>query len=314
MSDPTAADDWLEEAWQALRTLRGARPGWGYRAGAAPAVEPTALAGLAALGAGRGDEPAVREAADWLARLQRPDGALGVAEGLAAPGWPTSYALLLWRGADSHADARRRASAWLLRSAGNAAPPGDDPDHVIGHDMTLVGWPWVAGTHSWLEPTALAVLALRREGLGGHPRVVEGLRVIRDRAIDGGGWNAGNKAVFGRALRPLPVPTGMALLALAGAGPRGPIVDRAVTYLRAILPGVRAAGSLGWGLLGLRAWGEAPEAAPLWLRDAARRVVGRPDAAPRLALLLLAAGEGAPALFNGPDGEPPRSSNVARSR
>ena len=57
---------------------------------------------------------------------------------------------------------------------------------MLGHDPTLTGWPWVGGTHSWVEPTSLAVLALRREGLGKHPRVEEGLKVIRDRAIVSG--------------------------------------------------------------------------------------------------------------------------------
>ena len=30
----------------------------------------------------------------------------------------------------------------------------------------LVGWPWVADTHSWLEPTALAVTVIWRTDRG----------------------------------------------------------------------------------------------------------------------------------------------------
>ena len=73
---------------------------------------------------------------------------------------------------------------------------------MIGHDSTLVGWPWVDGTHSWLEPTALAILALCREGLGDHPRVAAGIALILDRALEDGGWNYGGKAVFGRSAAP----------------------------------------------------------------------------------------------------------------
>ena len=39
--------------------------------------------------------------------------------------------------------------------------------------------------------------------------------MIIDRALPHGGWNYGNKVVFGHELRPQPGPTGMALLALA---------------------------------------------------------------------------------------------------
>jgi hypothetical protein len=162
---------------------------------------------------------------------------------------------------------------------------------VLGHDTTLVGWPWVDGTHSWVEPTALAILALRREGFGDHPRVREGLRLIEDRAVDTGGWNCGNRATFGRVLRPQPGPTGLALLALAHSATRSEVAERGIAYLREALPTVRAAESLGWGVLGLRAWGRPAVDAGRWLAESFERVVRRPDAAPRLALLLLAAGD-----------------------
>ena len=105
---------------------------------------------------------------------------------------------------------------WLLDQGGVAIPNLAAPERTVGHDTAIVGWPWVADTHSWLEPTAVAILALRREGKVDHPRVREGLRLIRDRAIPTGGWNYGNNIAFGRDLRPQPAPTGIALLALAG--------------------------------------------------------------------------------------------------
>jgi hypothetical protein len=83
----------------------------------------------------------------------------------------------------------------------------------------------------------------------------------------------------------------MALLALAGEDARTGIVDRAILYLHANLPVIRACASLGWGLLGLRAWDAAPVEADRWLAEAFRHASGRPDAAPKLALLLLAGGD-----------------------
>jgi hypothetical protein len=175
--------------------------------------------------------------------------------------------------------------------------PADDPDHIVGHDTMLVGWPWVAGTHSWLEPTAMAVLALRRVGSSSHPRVDEGYRLIRDRAIATGGWNYGNKAAFGHPLRPQPAPTGLALLALANRDKCTPTIARAIHYLQETLLSVRASASLGWGLLGLRAWSSVPEEADRWLAEAYQRAKGRPDATVKLSLLLLAGGEHALEFF-----------------
>ena len=88
----------------------------------------------------------------------------------------------------------------------------------------------------------MAVMALTREGLGAHPRVEEGSRLILDRALPHGGWNYGNKRVFGQELRPQPGPTGLALVALATRKheyrPRS--VDPAIDYLIRTLPEVRA--------------------------------------------------------------------------
>ncbi len=291
------SDDRTAAARLALLGLRGPDGGWGYRRGAASCAEPTALAGLALLatdpseGGPRAAAAAgLAAAADWLTTLQRADGSLGVSASSPSPGWMTPYAVLFWKALGVHEGRTRSASGWLLGQKGRTLDRADDPTKVAGHDTTLVGWPWVEDTHSWLEPTAMAVLALGRLGLGGHPRVREGLRLIRDRAVEPGGWNYGNKSVFGRPLRPQPAPTGLALLTLAGTGPRTADIGRAVRYLADALPGIRASASLGWGLVGLRAWGETPDGSDAWLSEAVVGLADRPDAAPKLACLLLASG------------------------
>jgi hypothetical protein len=306
------SDDRTQAARRELLGLLGRDGGWGYRRGAGPCAEPTALAGLALLSTGPTAGPAfspLRGAADWLASVQRPDGSVGISASTQTPGWSTPYALLFWEALGVHDDRARAAAGWLLRQKGRTLAHEEDPKKIAGHDTTLVGWPWVDDTHSWLEPTAMAVLALGRLGLGDHPRVAEGLRLIRDRAVEPGGWNYGNKAVFGRPLRAQPAPTGLALLALAGIDPRTETVGRAIRYLRDALPGVRAAASLFWGIVGLRAWGEPPAEAGDWLTEALARVAGRPDAAPKLACLLLAAGQGTLELF-GRAGPAPRRADA----
>ncbi|HWE39086.1 MAG TPA: hypothetical protein VG406_21235 [Isosphaeraceae bacterium] len=290
------ASDWTESARAALLELRGGGDSWGYQPGLRPDVEPTALAALALLADDPGRHaPAARAAADWLAGRQRPDGALGAGKEGDEPGWSTSYAMVLWAALGSHGAHLGRAARWLLGRRGDVLPR--DAVGVIGHDTTIPGWPWVEGTHSWLEPTAWAVLALGGAGLLAHPRTRDGVRLIRDRALPAGGWNYGNNRAFGHVLRPQPATTGLALLALARAGDRSAVVARGRRYLLGALPGTRSAQAIGWGVLALRASGRAPEGAATWLAAAAAAALRRPESAVRLACVLLAAGSRAPGLF-----------------
>ncbi len=291
---------WADRARRELLSRRVLECSWGYRDGGSPAVEPTVLAGLALLASGEGPgsspsgSPASsvsREAAAWLAGLQRGDGSLPAAPGPSMPGWATPHAMLLWGRLGGFEDRRRRARDWLLSVQGQPLVYAVKDRAVLGHDPTLIGWSWVAGTHSWVEPTAMAIVALCGEGCREHPRVRRGLSVIVDRAIPGGGWNYGNNVVFGRVLRPQPGPTGIALLALAAREPLDcAVVPPALDYLRKALPAIRAAASIGWGVLGLKAHHACPPEAASWLEGAYEHCTGRPDATLGLSLLLLASG------------------------
>jgi hypothetical protein len=226
--------------------------------------------------------------------LQQPNGGLGLAPDLPNPCWTTPLAILLWsateRGRDSpDRQSRDRAVKWLLTQRGTTwEPTGDSP---YGHDTRIKGWAWVDETHSWLEPTAMAVLALRRAGSADHVRTRDGQRLIRDRAIRSGGWNYGNSTVFGADLRPQPAPTGMALLALAGVEDfDSPLIQLGCEYLEAILPTTRAPQSLCFGTLALTAWDRRPLAADDWLIAARAGAARRSNSIAQLAYLLLAAG------------------------
>jgi hypothetical protein len=280
---------WVEAARRRLLDLRGEAPGWGYRPGSAPCVEATVLACLALLATDTSetsDESAssVEQASAWLARLQQPDGSLGVSAQAAVPHWPTAWAVLLWSARSDHGDERQRALGWMLESRGEV----EARSPYFGHDSTIVGWPWLAGTHAWLEPTSVAVIALRGAGLADHERARDGVRLIRDRALSSGGWNYGNTTVFDKELRPRPAPTGLALLALAGLEPASAPVEAAWAYLESALPTIRSGQSCCWGLLGLAAWGRRPQASGAWLADAADRASRRSNLGVELAYLMLA--------------------------
>lgn len=284
---------WFEQARHRLRSLQRDSGAWGYGAESIAAVEPTVLAALAL----RDSDPvAARAAALWLLGQQTRRGSVPAIASHPEAAWATSYACLLWQGVDAARPAHDAAISWLLSSKG--AITSRVPEGILKQDPTLLGWPWIDETASWVEPTSLALLALGRSEKRNAPRVSAGLALIRDRAIPGGGWNMGNPVVFGTPLRPLPSPTGLAILALAQAGdPIESTVGAATHYLRTRLPETRSPVALGWGLLGLRAWGIVPEDSKLWLAESCEVTLSRPRSVMGLALLLLAADPKGPGAF-----------------
>lgn len=312
---PTAPQDWT--ALLADRLTASTRPdgGWGYGPSRSAAPEPTALAVLA-LARRPETADAVRRGLEWLAEQQRPDGAVPLSPTATHVTWPTALAAVAWIRAGSagtlageqdstmrdgdptHAQAARRAIDWLIRSRGQTTR---HDRRISDHDPSIVGWSWTPGTQSWVEPTAWAVLALRAAGQGAHVRAREGVRLLLDRALPQGGWNYGNTRVLANVLRPFPDNTGLALTALRGQPP-GPPIQAAIDYLRRELPGIRAPYSLGWAVIGLRAWGALPEDADDWLAQAAAHVSGGDLDVSGAALLLLAAAQPCPLILEGAAG------------
>lgn len=277
------SESWAADALTELQRGRG-KDGWGYRPMAPASTEPSALATIALASAGASEAGAT---ADWLARIQEPNGSVGISGTRAEPRWPTALAFLAWAAVDVNAAGRQKAIEWLLLEKGKSIPLV--PAEPRGHDSTIIGWPWVENTHSWVEPTGLAMLALRRNKTFDNERYRDGLRLLRDRALPTrGGWNAGNTFAYGTELRPQAVPTGVALLALATTQKSDAMIDRACVYLEKLLPETRAPMSLGWGLLGLMAWGRRPEKADTWLAESFEQYRDKDSLHFHAALLLLA--------------------------
>ena len=289
-----AAVNWLD-----LTVARiSGQPVLGYLPGATPAAEPTALAALAL--AGHAQVQAATAAAQWLAEQQTASGAVGVRAGESQPGWPTSLAVVAWNAVDRRRweTSVRRAVDWLLSHRGKSIPRSEH----FGHNSELVGWAYAENTHSWVEPTALAVLALAADGRRDEPALGEAVTLLLDRQLPSGGWNYGNTYVLGQLIRPHLQPTGLALLALAAAGVSGNAVAHSVDWLSAQLGPRTPVQSLAWSLLGLRAQGRLPVEADGWLETAGEALLNgtkasgwaaapQASSAPsyRLALLALAA-------------------------
>jgi hypothetical protein len=181
--------------------------------GGDPEPEPTAMLAVA-LDDGR--------ARSWLARVQGPDGSVGIKVGDVFRD-DTSLAALASVGA-----ARERALDHLesTRAAFVASSTS------IPYDDRFRGWPWTEHDFGWVEPTAWATIALRASRPT-SPRVADGLGMLADRECTGGGWNYGNRTAFGVDLPPFGQTTALGLIAVQGA--HDGLASRAASRLAALV-------------------------------------------------------------------------------
>jgi len=193
-----------------------------------------------------------------LARLQRPDGSVPLLPECPEAAWPTPLAILAWL-PDPHFRGRAEAAAaWLLGHPGRHwAKAADSPSD---HDTSLKGWPWIEGTHSWVEPTAQVMLSLAALGQAEAPEMAEAGRMLLDRQLPAGGWNYGNTRVFHHELRPMPECTGHALAALAvlPTPPPQAAVAKSLASLAGPDCAVATPLTATWRAFGLVAWEEGP--------------------------------------------------------
>ena len=193
-----------------------------------------------------------------LAALQLPDGSVPVIPECPRAAWPTSLAILAWLPDPAFRPHARAAADWVLTHQGRRWPRELDSDPVLGHDPGLRGWAWTVGTYSWVEPTALAMLALTAMGEGESlVRLAEATMMLLDRELPDGGWNYGNTRVFLNVLLPLPECTGFALTALGvfALRPDRSVVAKSLDYLASRHCASRTPLIATWRTFALAAWG-----------------------------------------------------------
>jgi len=260
--------------------------GFPYQAGENARPDATAWA-VIALSAFQSALEQCDQARAYLISQQAEDGHISISVDHPQASWPTPLALLAWSNSPHARQAQDSAMQFLLRFSGLHFE--ESGDSVMGHDTSIVGWPWIADTHSWVIPTSMAITALQNGGIRHHERISQGILMLLDRQLPHGGWNSGNTLVFGKELLPLPECTGIALQALAGNTERHSI-QKSIDYVLEELPRLRTPISLGWTLLGLGAWGLKPSHTDE-LVMASLRLQERhgPYSLPSLAVLLCAA-------------------------
>lgn len=210
---------------------------------------------IIALAAGGTDNQTINSSRQRLAKEQKEDGRVSITADHPEAFWPTALAALAWQGAAAYNKYQSLAIDFLLKNSGTHSPR--HPDSPVSHDSSIPGWPWVENTHSWVEPTALALFVLRLSENINHQRARQAILLLLDRQLPSGGWNYGNTRVFGQELNPLPASTGLALQALTGLVEHAEI-ERSLVWIERNIVTTRTPISLAWGLLGLSAWNRRP--------------------------------------------------------
>ena len=184
-----------------LRAAQNTDGGFGPRTGLPSEPEPTALATIALDDA---------DGRIWLGGHQVSDGSVPLDAAIVVNDSATAYAAIAFDAGAGRDRALDHLEATLARSVRSTS--------AIPHDASVHGWAWTEGTFGWVDPTARATIALRLLRPGA-PAIDDGVGMLRDRETVGGGWNYGNRVVFGGDLWPYAQTTAAALVALQGADP-----------------------------------------------------------------------------------------------
>lgn len=204
--------------------------GWGYAPGRDSWLEPTCYALLALHGDSLSVESAER-AWSLIRSWQLPDGAWRPAAAVQDATWATALCLTLHSVRGVYDESWSRGTSWLLGTTGSEGgwlerilvsiwKPAND------FDRRYKGWPWRPDCASWVEPTAHAMIALKRALRSGAPgslagraagRLRDAERMLLDRRTADGGWNYGNRRVLETDLPSYPETTAVALLGLDGS-------------------------------------------------------------------------------------------------
>jgi Prenyltransferase and squalene oxidase repeat len=293
----------IPEALTALLTNQNPDGGWPARRGNRSNTEVTALALLALRPVADGRLAAnAQRGLQWLTGRQTLTGAWPMSTEVPSESWATALAILALASFGIERKRQSMAARWLLgqeprglgwvasllyRVAPDTLPVRLDPD--------LKGWSWTTGAFSWVEPTAYALLALkklRRELPGSEveTRILEAERMLYDRACEGGGWNYGNPVAFRTSLPPYPDTTALALLALQDHR-AADVNQRGLAALRRLLTDNPSGLALSWSIICLSLYGQDTAD---WSRTLERtyRRTGFLGETRSIALALLASGEG----------------------
>lgn len=249
----------LPKALEFLLNVQADTGGWGYSPAGKAILEPTAAALLALRKIPQASQ-AVQKAVVWILSLQNPDGGWGICAQDDESGWQTAWAVFALNQLEEGQDEVIKGVQWLLNidvmqfKDSELLAAGEEVAQI---DFSLRGWPWLPGESSWVEPSALTMLTLKKDSslAGVTERLEEAVRYLQDRRCAGGGWNVGNPVMFDALLPARANPTAWALIALAEMAPEE-ILPEDIQILRKEMFQDGGTMAFAWGLMALHILGE----------------------------------------------------------
>jgi hypothetical protein len=219
-----------------LRRSQNPDGGWSFYQGKQSWLEPTFYGALVLHG-----DPAADRAWALLKSWQAIDGSWPPKAGTSISGWGTALCLTLAQIRGDLGEHYEKGVAYLLNTAGTeselwrralAGLHFFDP----GRDLSLKGWPWKDGTSSWVEPTAYALVALKKASVhlpdaNLRERIRSGEALLLDVRCKDGGWNYGSPWTLGEDQRSYAETTALALLGLQGRAEAASSLDLARDWL-----------------------------------------------------------------------------------
>jgi hypothetical protein len=234
-------EPYLRARLEFLRGSQNGDGGWGYFPGKTSWLEPTAYAALALHG-----EPAADRAWQLLKSWQLADGSWKPSSTVSVSNWGTSLCATIAMARNEWDAPLEKGISWLVGSVGAETTWLNILVTRIGivkmdRDVSLKAWPWKPGNSGWVEPTAHALVALKRAS-GRIPTKLFSQNELRDRVHAGeaelinvrspdGGWNYGESSVLGVDLPSYPETTALALLGLQERGNLGQAFDLALRQM-----------------------------------------------------------------------------------
>jgi len=217
--------------------------GWGYTAEASQSYpEPTCYSVLALADTSFSNTKAF----EWLTNLINDEGQLYLPHDN-LPNWATALFIITSTRMDKMPLARKASIDWLLNWKSQEIE--SDESEVTPLDLTLVGWSWISNTFSWVQPTSLAMVALKMAGLKTHERVTEGEALLLDRVCVDGGWNFGNPIIYDKKIEPSVMETALAIFALQDTPQAAKEIERGLKVIEKKATEMPSTLSLALGIL-----------------------------------------------------------------